>query len=435
MNKDLVIKIENLSKKYVLGSLNAKTFIKNINDNLFKSKSKSKNMNKSEFFALNDINLNVKRGEILGIIGQNGAGKSTLLKILSRITSPTHGEIKIKGRISSLLEVGTGFHPELTGKENIFLNGTILGMSYREIQKRLNDIISFSEIEQFIDTPVKRYSSGMRVRLGFAVAAHLNSEIMVIDEVLAVGDIRFQKKCFEKMNNISKEDRTILFVSHNMSSIKKLCTRSIVLDNGSIVFEGKVDEAINFYIKSTNLNIQNFNYKTDHTVFFKKLEFKKIILKNKKGEITNNFNFTEDITIEIFYTALEKILNPQFWVELDCSLGRVTKANMAVDGLSPDSITGDGSIKLILKSLKLSPQLYTLNVGLRDSRGEVIASTLNTVSGFEINSLKKSKFNKFELSEKFIGGTPIFLNYEWEYENKKHIPFWVDEEGNNKNNG
>lgn len=204
------------------------------------------------FWALQDINLEIKSGEALGIIGRNGAGKSTLLKILSRVTAPTQGAVKIRGRIGSLLEVGTGFHPELSGRENIFLNGAILGMRRNEIQKKFDEIVAFAEVEKFIDTPVKRYSSGMYVRLAFAVAAHLDPEILVVDEVLAVGDAQFQKKCLGKMGEVSKnEGRTVLFVSHNMTAIKSLCRQAVLLEAGMIKSWGETGDVVDEYLKST----------------------------------------------------------------------------------------------------------------------------------------------------------------------------------------
>ena len=202
------------------------------------------------FLALNNVSFDVQKGEAVGIIGRNGAGKSTLLKILSRVTAPTRGVVKIKGRVASLLEVGTGFHPELTGRENIFLNGTIHGMKRAEIQRKLDEIIAFAEINQFIDTPVKRYSSGMYVRLGFAVAAHLDPEILIVDEVLAVGDFQFQKKCLGKMQDVGREGRTVLFVSHQMESISNLCTRAILLQNGALVESGPTRAVVESYLQS-----------------------------------------------------------------------------------------------------------------------------------------------------------------------------------------
>ncbi|MDH5525495.1 MAG: ABC transporter ATP-binding protein [Desulfobulbaceae bacterium] len=205
-----------------------------------------------EFWALKEVDFEIKQGDRVGIIGRNGAGKSTLLKILSRITEPTTGRIKIKGRVASLLEVGTGFHPELTGRENIFLNGAILGMSRAEIKKKFDEIVDFAEVEKFLDTPVKRYSSGMYVRLAFAVAAHLEPEILIVDEVLAVGDAQFQKKCLGKMEEVGKQGRTVLFVSHNMATISALCSRSILLANGNIVAEGRSKDVIESYLLSFN---------------------------------------------------------------------------------------------------------------------------------------------------------------------------------------
>jgi lipopolysaccharide transport system ATP-binding protein len=201
-----------------------------------------------EFWALRDVTFGVEAGQVMGIIGRNGAGKSTLLKVLSRITEPTTGRIELRGRIASLLEVGTGFHPELTGRENVYLNGTILGMRRREIDRKFDEIVDFAEVRRFIDTPVKRYSSGMYVRLAFAVAAHLEPEILVIDEVLAVGDAEFQRKCLGKMRDVAHEGRTVLFVSHNMAAIRGLCTRAIVMDGGRIALDGSVDRAISAYL-------------------------------------------------------------------------------------------------------------------------------------------------------------------------------------------
>src|ERR1035437_5046435 len=258
-----VIKFENISKQYRLGLVSTQTLSHDLNrwwktairgqeDPYLKIGDINDRSTKAEsdyVWALKDINFEVQQGDVLGIIGKNGSGKSTLLKILSKITAPTTGTISHTGRIAALLEVGTGFHPEMTGRENIFLNGASLGMTKAEIKGKMDEIIDFSGIERYIDTPSKRYSSGMYVRLGFAIAAHLDPEIMIVDEVLAVGDAEFQKKAIGKMQDVSKgEGRTVLFVSHNMASIKKLCTKGVVLSNGSLAFLGNVQDAIDFYI-------------------------------------------------------------------------------------------------------------------------------------------------------------------------------------------
>ncbi|MBX9782844.1 MAG: ABC transporter ATP-binding protein [Chitinophagaceae bacterium] len=261
-----IIKVEDLSKQYRLGQVSTGTISHDINRWWHKVRSKedpylkigetndrTSTGNSEYVWALKDINFEVQQGEVLGIIGRNGAGKSTLLKILSRTTAPTTGSIKIKGRVASLLEVGTGFHPELSGRENIFLNGAILGMTKKEIARNFDEIVAFAGVERYIDTPVKRYSSGMYVRLAFAVAAHLEPDILIVDEVLAVGDAEFQKKCIGKMKDVSDKDgRTVLFVSHNMGAVKSLCTRAVSLKHGSIDFAGTVADTISAYMQSNN---------------------------------------------------------------------------------------------------------------------------------------------------------------------------------------
>ena len=262
-----VLEFENISKLYTLGNIGTGTLSRDLarwwqtsvlkhEDPYLKIGEPSRrfsNGGSDLFWALRDINFNVDKGDVVGIIGKNGSGKSTLLKILSRITSPTKGEIRVKGKIASLLEVGTGFHPDLTGRENIYMNGTILGMTKSEISRKIDEIVAFSGVEDHIDTPVKRYSSGMNVRLGFAVAAHLEPDILIVDEVLAVGDAEFQKKAIGKMQSVSTEEgRTVLFVSHNMNSVTQLCNRGVVLDGGRLIFDGKVHDAVNKYLGENN---------------------------------------------------------------------------------------------------------------------------------------------------------------------------------------
>lgn len=270
---DVVIKAENISKYYKLGQINNGTLAQDIQSWIARLRGKEdpnsligyNAENKDGFWALSDINFEISQGDRVGIIGRNGAGKSTLLKILSEITAPTTGTIGIKGRVASLLEVGTGFHPEMTGRENIYLNGAILGMKRAEINEKINQIIEFSEIEKHIDTPVKRYSSGMFVRLAFAVAAHLDSEILIADEVLAVGDAQFQKKALGKMNELSTgEGRTVLFVSHQMNAVKSLCDKGIILNHGNIALQGDIEKCINeyqkeLYISEIEAELSDFN--------------------------------------------------------------------------------------------------------------------------------------------------------------------------------
>ena len=264
-----VLKIEHVYKKYLLGEIGTGKLSHDLTEKgklfwnkLINSKISGEENKPDMIWALKNINLEIKQGEILGIIGKNGSGKSTLLKLISRITHPTTGSIKTKGSIASLLEVGTGMHPEMTGRENIYLNGTILGMKRKAISRKFDEIVDFSECEKYIDTPVKRYSSGMGVRLGFAVAAFLETDILIVDEVLAVGDLRFQKKCLGKMNELVNGGRTVLFVSHNMSSIRNLCKSLIFLEAGSITYQGLVDEGINRYLRSNiDINAVSFHRK------------------------------------------------------------------------------------------------------------------------------------------------------------------------------
>ncbi|MBL0309766.1 MAG: ATP-binding cassette domain-containing protein [Bacteroidetes bacterium] len=271
-----VIQVEHLFKQYRLGLVSSGTLTNDINrwfhrilgkedpyEKITGVNKRDETTNGEYVWALSDINFEVKEGEVLGIIGRNGAGKSTLLKILSKVTGPTKGSIKVKGRIASLLEVGTGFHPELTGRENVFLNGAILGMSKSEIKSKFDEIVAFSGVERYIDTPVKRYSSGMYVRLAFAVAAHLEPEILIVDEVLAVGDADFQKKCLGKMKDVSSRGRTVLFVSHNMKAVASLCPRSIYMVNGAVEYNGETEKALNIYLNKPDVQTDTLYYTGD----------------------------------------------------------------------------------------------------------------------------------------------------------------------------
>ncbi len=314
---DVVLKVENLSKQYRLGEIGTGTISHDLNRWWARVRGKEDPFSKigqvndrtqkaeSDFvWALKDINFEVKKGEILGIIGKNGAGKSTLLKLISRITAPTTGFVKAKGRIASLLEVGTGMHPEMTARENIFLNGAIMGMTKKEIKKKFDEIIDFAGCTMYVDTPVKRFSSGMRVRLGFAVAAFLEPEILIVDEVLAVGDAEFQKKAVGKMKDVSAGDgRTVLFVSHNMGSVQHLCTEAIVLENGKVAYDGEVESAVNFYLKSNiNLSKQKLAERKDRKnrgVF----TFTKAYVEDEYGTIAEDLIAGEEYTICLHYQS------------------------------------------------------------------------------------------------------------------------------------
>jgi lipopolysaccharide transport system ATP-binding protein len=310
---DSVIRVENLGKKYIIGhqqqggyktlrdaiASSAKSLVKQ-----FRSSNDKPQSQYEEFWALKDVSFEVKQGEVVGIIGRNGAGKSTLLKILSRITEPTTGQVRIKGRVASLLEVGTGFHPELTGRENIFLNGAILGMSKIEIKKKFDAIVDFAEVEKFLDTPVKHYSSGMYVRLAFAVAAHLEPEILIVDEVLAVGDAQFQKKCLGKMEDIAtRGKRTVLFVSHSLNAIETLCSRGIVLKDGEVVFNGGTRESILKYHQITKTNDKISLKDRQDRQGNEKVRAVDIRIYNKEDVETNQIGMGEPFKVEVRTTG------------------------------------------------------------------------------------------------------------------------------------
>ncbi len=302
-----IIKVENLSKQYILGG-EQKPYA-TLRESLIETAQKPLKMlkrgqskNTNSFWALRDVNFEVMPGEVVGIIGRNGAGKSTLLKVLSRITEPTKGKIELYGRVGSLLEVGTGFHPELTGRENVFLNGAILGMRREEIAKKFDEIVDFAEVEKFLDTPVKHYSSGMYTRLAFAVAANLEPEILIVDEVLAVGDAEFQKKCLGKMKDVSdKEGRTVLFVSHNMGAVRQLCQKGIYLSGGKVVFTGSTEETINLYLESSASEASAY-IKNTAVSSGKEVEFDKISLHTEDASEVYIFDKNEPIFVKFDIT-------------------------------------------------------------------------------------------------------------------------------------
>jgi lipopolysaccharide transport system ATP-binding protein len=309
----IVIKVENLSKQYRLGQIGTGTISHDINRwwhrilgnedpylKIGETNDRTQKGNSEYVWALKDINFDVKKGDVVGIIGRNGAGKSTLLKILSRTTAPTTGQVKIKGRVASLLEVGTGFHPELSGRDNIFLNGSILGMNRREIKSKFEEIVDFAGVERYIDTPVKRYSSGMYVRLAFAVAAHLDPDILIVDEVLAVGDAEFQKKCLGKMKDVSVNDgRTVLFVSHNMSAIRNLCNEVILMNMGTVESTGPTEDIINSYFRKNIIDLV-LKDRTDR-IGNGLIKFTNILLLNNQNIPVENFFTGDFLKIEITY--------------------------------------------------------------------------------------------------------------------------------------
>ena len=373
-----VIKVENLSKQYRLGLVGTGSLGHDLNRwwailrgksdpylKIGESNDRSQKGSSEYVWALKDINFEVKRGEVLGIIGRNGAGKSTLLKILSRVTAPTIGNVKVKGRIASLLEVGTGFHPELTGRENIYLNGALNGMTKAEVTKKLDEIVDFSGCERYIDTPVKRYSSGMTVRLGFSVAAHLEPEILIVDEVLAVGDAEFQKKCIGKMQDVAEHGRTVLFVSHNMVAVQNLCKNGISLKYGKIDRRGGIKDIIKHYLdinkdKAEKSDLSEINNrKGEGGALIKELS----ICENNIVMLGEDANF--EITVEAFKIIEKPILYLGFFDENDVE---IVHLNSNMSSVRFEKLKNIRSFKCTIPDFPLTPGSYRISVGILDGR-------------------------------------------------------------------
>lgn len=419
MKDDLAINVERISKVYRLGVIGTGTLSHDLNRLWAKIRGKddpyskvsvtNEKTSKSEsdyIKALSNISFNIKKGEVVGIIGKNGAGKSTLLKILSRITNPTSGSIKINGRVASLLEVGTGFHPELTGRENIYLNGAILGMSKSEIDSKINDIIEFSGILSYVDTPVKRYSSGMKVRLGFSVAAHLDPEILIIDEVLAVGDFEFQKKCIEKVREISqKGDRTVLFVSHNLSSVSSLCSRSILLENGEQILDDKTDKVIQTYMNSkTNKKIV-FN-ENDSNAFVEEISFSSQNLE---------FDVSEDVCINFHLNFKKSLESVYFIFRLEDSVGNVIFVQTDEDYCESSLLNKKGRFiyNVVIPKFILKPNKYFITFSIYNSKEKKVEHMREASASFVVNDISTRKAQLKLYKERAIISPKLKWNIKW----------------------
>jgi len=374
---DKVIEVENLGKKYIISHQGEAryTALRDVIADGAKKLIKRNNIlpKKEEFWALRNVSFSIDKGDKVGIIGCNGAGKTTILKILSRVTIPTEGIIKIRGKISSLLEVGTGFHPELTGRENIFFNGAVLGMTRNEIKRKFDEIVEFAEVEKFLDTPVKRYSSGMYVRLAFAVAAHLDSEILIVDEVLAVGDLQFQKKCLGKMDDVStKEGRTVLFVSHNMAIIRNLCNRGFLINKGNLIFNGEIEEVISKYEYDSDNNISLWkNPKNVESA--KYFDIISVSILDKKNNNKKEFFNSEKIIIK--FDLLINNIHSQMKIQFN-----LIKYGEIVFSF-PIFLMQKGDLKKGLKSVYCEIPEFLLNEGTYFLTADV---TLHCIEGFAV---------------------------------------------------
>jgi lipopolysaccharide transport system ATP-binding protein len=421
MMSDIAIKVENLSKRYriglqeklpdtLMGSMISwlKTPLANFRQLQRLSQFSDKDQDSQDvIWALKGVSFEVSRREVVGLIGRNGAGKSTLLKILSRITEPTSGRGILNGRVSSLIEVGTGFHPELTGRENIYLNGAILGMSKREMQRKFEEIVDFSGVEKFIDTPVKHYSSGMHVRLAFSVAAHLEPEILLVDEVLAVGDASFQKKCLGKMGEAARGGRTIVFVSHNLEAVRRLCQRAIWFDNGTIQADGPVEDVAQTYLNSSSDG--SFSYvNKEYGLVIQRVE-----LKNAKGEETPQFCPGEDLVIELWFDAEKRVEKPYILLVVQGINGNCFAANMLLDGHRPVVLDGTGCITCRFKSIPLLPQRYVVKMAIRAKDGKEAILDYQDVASFRVVGNLERYGYEGEFQTLASTSTPVVVPYEW----------------------
>jgi lipopolysaccharide transport system ATP-binding protein len=413
---EAAIVVENLGKRYTIGKhKEGVDGVRHVLEGVIRSPGawlkarREAKLKEVDFWALRNVSLSINEGEVVGIIGRNGAGKSTLLKLLSRITVPTEGCFRINGRTASLLEVGTGFHQELTGRENIFLNGAILGMTHAEIAKKFEQIVEFSEIEDFLDTPVKRYSSGMYIRLAFAVAAHLEPEVLIVDEVLAVGDAAFQKKCLGKMENLAQSGRTVLFVSHNMDAIRSLCQRGIWLESGQLHQDGRPDEVSDAYFESISnesaLSLANPEYG---------LRIRKVALRNDRGEEVRQLQPGDDLTVEISYEAEKRIARPIITMGIIGVNGSCFTANMLLDGHRPGSFYGAGKISCTFRSIPLLPQGYTVRMRVQGADPRDIIIPYQDVASFNIvGDLAEYGF-RGEFLQYARRSTAVVVPYEWQ---------------------
>ena len=399
---DVAIQIKGLGKRYRLGGV--RKGYKTLRESIvaaaltpfrrFGAASKAED-GEGAFWALKDVNFEVGQGEVIGVIGRNGAGKSTLLKVLSRITDPTEGEVDINGRVGSLLEVGTGFHPELTGRENVYLNGAILGMRRAEITRRFGEIVEFAEVERFLDTPVKYYSSGMYMRLAFAVAAHLEPEILVVDEVLAVGDMQFQKKCLGKMESVAAAGRTVLFVSHNIGAVRTLCQRVVWLESGRLKMVGETDEVTLRYL-STGTDSDGVIHPSQHIKGSGKVRIEQAGLSDTLGVKKESFLIGEAVRLTLKFKVHTPTVG-SFWMFIVSSEGVVLLSAFQRDMTASVELDKDGQASVTIDTPALLPGTYTLTAGIFESSGDF----LDWVEGVA----------KFEVMKQFSDGRPFDHRY------------------------
>jgi len=426
-----MIEVRGLSKQYRLGGQHA--VYRSLREDIVRQvtrlfREQTPRRSNEVFWALEDVSFQIGEGEVVGIIGRNGAGKSTLLKILARITLPTQGSARLFGRLGSILEVGTGFHPELTGRENIFLSGTVLGMRRAEVANKLDEIVAFSEIERFLDTPVKHYSSGMYVRLAFSVAAHLDPEILLVDEVLAVGDAAFQKKCLGKMEAAGGSGRTILFVSHNMTAIQKLCRRTIWIDNGRIAEVGDTRDVVARYMETSGGRFDSADGLPGGEE--SGLGIRKVTILDDRERATTVIEPLQAFTVEIHFRARQRIARPYFWIGISSQFGSLFSASMLFDDLRPQFIEGSGVLRCRFHGVRLLPQTYSVSLGVRDENGmNILVPTIHNAALFNIVGSAEDFVMNGEIADSLLGNSaPMQVPYEWRFpDGRVVVPLWAQD--------
>jgi lipopolysaccharide transport system ATP-binding protein len=428
---DVVIRAEGLSKAYLIGHRREQRRLETLRDliagmgqgvvrsvtDLVKGRPLIAGEEIEEFWALKDVSFEISRGEVVGIIGRNGAGKSTLLKVLSRITEPSAGRVEIRGRAATLLEVGTGFHPELTGRENIFLNGAILGMRRSEIRKKFDEIVDFAGVEMFVDTPVKRYSSGMYVRLAFAVAAHLDSEIIIVDEVLAVGDMVFQKKCLGRMHSVAREGRTVIFVSHNMASIEELCDRAVVMKAGRLEQDGPASTVISHYLRDVpGRSAFEFDGLADREGSGDAVITSAELLSADGATSLSSVAFYQPFRIRIHYTANQPLEAPKFGLAILSQRGERLVLNENTEaGVKIERIQGRGYVDCLVRNPNLLPGEYYLELWIVEIPNVLFADHLHMVASFRVDpDPEQSRTSSAALAIPNRGS--VFFDCDWTHQ-------------------
>lgn len=418
MGQDVAIEFRNVSKRYRIGA--GQGSLRSAISDLF-SRRANKDVSQDDantLWALRDVSFELKRGETLGIIGHNGAGKTTILKLLSRITRPTEGEIRLHGRVSSLIELGAGFHPELTGRENVFLNGQILGMSRREIAQRYDEIVAFAELGDFMDTPVKRYSSGMYARLGFSVAAHLDPDILLVDEVLAVGDVNFQQKCLERMTELTKCGSSVIFVSHHMDAVRSLCVRCIWLDRGCLKMIGDTSRVVQAYLDDVEgYQIAYIAQGERAKPITADLVLETVIIKDADGNQCNQFKPGDDIVIELHLRAERPISTPYISIGVgDVRRDSIFLASMLIDGETPNVLHGRNIIRCHFRKTPLMPGNYQVRASVRGPQGFGDIIRWGFVGAFSVSN-EHNDFIRIGQKPSIVHlryDAPVYVPYSWE---------------------